>query len=108
MREKEKLRMDLEKNEKLKSLMASEVDDHHAAIERRNECNIRFVAFYVWGLLSFTVFRKGLTKAPVRSTRLLGRTYAFTAIHCLFAAISGGPAVGRWLNVLDVVKYSSC
>ncbi|XP_066486247.1 ninein isoform X2 [Tiliqua scincoides] len=41
VREKEKLRMDLEKAEKLKSLMASEVDDHHAAIERRNEYNIR-------------------------------------------------------------------
>ncbi|KAM4014298.1 ninein isoform 2-T2 [Anomaloglossus baeobatrachus] len=41
MREKEKLRMDLEKNEKLKSLMASEVDDHHATIERHNEYNIR-------------------------------------------------------------------
>ncbi|XP_069806985.1 ninein isoform X2 [Dendropsophus ebraccatus] len=41
MREKEKLRMDLEKNEKLKSLMATEVDDHHAAIERRNEYNLR-------------------------------------------------------------------
>jgi len=35
-REKEKLRSDLEKAEKLKSLMASEVDDHHAAIEGRN------------------------------------------------------------------------
>ncbi|XP_071972179.1 ninein isoform X4 [Engystomops pustulosus] len=41
LREKEKLRMDLEKNEKLKSLMASEVDDHHAAIECRNEYNLR-------------------------------------------------------------------
>ncbi|XP_040268141.1 ninein isoform X3 [Bufo bufo] len=41
VREKEKLRTDLEKNEKLKSLMASEVDDHHAAIERRNEYNLR-------------------------------------------------------------------
>ncbi|XP_069639149.1 ninein isoform X6 [Haliaeetus albicilla] len=40
-REKEKLRSDLEKAEKLKSLMASEVDDHHAAIERRNEYNLR-------------------------------------------------------------------
>ncbi|KAM9294319.1 ninein [Gastrophryne carolinensis] len=40
-KEKEKLRLDLEKNEKLKSLMASEVDDHHAAIERRNEHNLR-------------------------------------------------------------------
>ncbi|XP_032479322.1 ninein isoform X8 [Phocoena sinus] len=41
VREKEKLRSDLEKAEKLKSLMASEVDDHHAAIERRNEYNLR-------------------------------------------------------------------
>uniref|UniRef100_A0A8C6DTI7 Ninein n=1 Tax=Moschus moschiferus TaxID=68415 RepID=A0A8C6DTI7_MOSMO len=41
LREKEKLRSDLEKAEKLKSLMASEVDDHHAAIERRNEYNLR-------------------------------------------------------------------
>lgn len=41
-REKEKLRSDLEKAEKLKSLMASEVDDHHAAIERRNEYNLRY------------------------------------------------------------------
>ncbi|XP_044128659.1 ninein [Bufo gargarizans] len=41
VREKEKLRADLEKNEKLKSLMASEVDDHHAAIEHRNEYNLR-------------------------------------------------------------------
>ncbi|KAM3918454.1 ninein [Leptodactylus fuscus] len=41
VREKEKLRMDLEKNEKLKNMMASEVDDHHAAIERRNEYNLR-------------------------------------------------------------------
>nr|KAF6388072.1 ninein [Myotis myotis] len=40
-REKEKLRLDLDKAEKLKSLMASEVDDHHAAIERRNEYNLR-------------------------------------------------------------------
>lgn len=41
LREKEKLRSDLDKAEKLKSLMASEVDDHHAAIERRNEYNLR-------------------------------------------------------------------
>uniref|UniRef100_A0A8C5MV87 Ninein n=1 Tax=Leptobrachium leishanense TaxID=445787 RepID=A0A8C5MV87_9ANUR len=39
-REKDKLRSDLEKNERFKSLMASEVDDHHAAIERRNEYNL--------------------------------------------------------------------
>lgn len=42
LREKEKLRSDLDKAEKLKSLMASEVDDHHAAIERRNEHNLRW------------------------------------------------------------------
>ncbi|XP_037359211.1 ninein isoform X4 [Talpa occidentalis] len=41
VREKEKLRSDLDKAEKLKSLMASEVDDHHAAIERRHEHNLR-------------------------------------------------------------------
>lgn len=41
VREKEKLRSDLDKAEKLKSLIASEVDDHHAAIERRNEYNLR-------------------------------------------------------------------
>ncbi|XP_075388087.1 ninein isoform X2 [Tenrec ecaudatus] len=41
VREKEKLRSDLDKAEKLKSLMATEVDDHHAAIERRNEHNLR-------------------------------------------------------------------
>ncbi|KAG8449231.1 hypothetical protein GDO86_016051 [Hymenochirus boettgeri] len=40
-KEREKLRTDLEKNEKLKSQMASEVDDHHAAIERQNEYNLR-------------------------------------------------------------------
>ncbi|XP_073466526.1 ninein isoform X2 [Aquarana catesbeiana] len=40
-REKEKLRLDLEKNEKQKNLMALEVDDHHAAIERRNEYNLK-------------------------------------------------------------------
>ncbi|XP_031808784.1 ninein isoform X1 [Sarcophilus harrisii] len=36
-REKEKLQLDLEKAEKLKSLIASEVDDHHAAIEHQYE-----------------------------------------------------------------------
>ncbi|XP_053331694.1 ninein isoform X2 [Spea bombifrons] len=40
-REKEKLRSDLERNERFKNMMASEVDDHHAAIERRNEYNLR-------------------------------------------------------------------
>ncbi|XP_063146634.1 ninein isoform X2 [Candoia aspera] len=40
LREKEKLRLDLEKVEKRASLMATEVDDHHAAIERQNEYNL--------------------------------------------------------------------
>ncbi|XP_078515856.1 ninein isoform X5 [Lissotriton helveticus] len=40
-REVEKLRSDLDKNEKLKSLLASEVDDHHAAIEQQHEHNLR-------------------------------------------------------------------
>uniref|UniRef100_A0A4W3IC40 Ninein n=1 Tax=Callorhinchus milii TaxID=7868 RepID=A0A4W3IC40_CALMI len=41
LREKEKLHTDLDKADRLKNLMASEVDDHHAAIERLNECNLR-------------------------------------------------------------------
>lgn len=41
MREKEKIRLDLEKAEKLKSQLASEVDEHHSAIERHNELNLR-------------------------------------------------------------------
>lgn len=49
VREKEKLRSDLEKAERLKSLMASEVDDHHAAIERRNEYNLRYGLQPAWG-----------------------------------------------------------
>ncbi|XP_074146771.1 ninein-like [Sminthopsis crassicaudata] len=40
-REKEKLQSDLEKAEKLKSLMASEMDDHHAAIEHQYEYKFR-------------------------------------------------------------------
>uniref|UniRef100_A0A8C5WSS3 Ninein n=1 Tax=Laticauda laticaudata TaxID=8630 RepID=A0A8C5WSS3_LATLA len=40
LREKDKLRLDLEKVEKRASLMATEVDDHHAAIERQNEYNL--------------------------------------------------------------------
>ncbi|KAM6467372.1 ninein isoform 3-T6 [Liasis olivaceus] len=40
LREKEKLCLDLEKVEKRASLMATEVDDHHAAIERQNEYNL--------------------------------------------------------------------
>ncbi|XP_029141234.1 ninein [Protobothrops mucrosquamatus] len=40
LREKDKLLLDLEKVEKRASLMATEVDDHHAAIERQNEYNL--------------------------------------------------------------------
>ncbi len=40
-REKERIHFDLDKAEKLKSQLASEVDDHHAAIERNNELNLR-------------------------------------------------------------------
>ncbi|XP_051508170.1 ninein-like [Myxocyprinus asiaticus] len=39
--EKERIRSDLDKAEKLKSQLASEVDDHHVAIERNNELNLR-------------------------------------------------------------------
>ncbi|KAL7877950.1 hypothetical protein SRHO_G00045930 [Serrasalmus rhombeus] len=41
LREKEKIRSDLEKAEKLKSQLASEVDEHHSAIERINDLNLR-------------------------------------------------------------------
>ncbi|KAL6487020.1 hypothetical protein MHYP_G00036460 [Metynnis hypsauchen] len=41
LREKEKMRSDLEKAEKLKSQLASEVDEHHSAIERINDLNLR-------------------------------------------------------------------
>ncbi|XP_053477607.1 ninein isoform X2 [Ictalurus furcatus] len=41
LREKEKLHSDLEKAEKLKSQLASEVDEHHSAIERINNLNLR-------------------------------------------------------------------
>ncbi|KAK3573389.1 hypothetical protein QTP86_024623 [Hemibagrus guttatus] len=41
LREKEKLHSDLEKAEKLKSQLASEVDEYHSAIERNNNLNLR-------------------------------------------------------------------
>ena len=41
LREKEKIRSDLEKAEKLKNQLATEVDEHHFAIERMNDLNIR-------------------------------------------------------------------
>nr|XP_028577265.1 LOW QUALITY PROTEIN: ninein [Podarcis muralis] len=40
VREKEKLRLDLEKAEKWKLFMTSEVDERHSAIERQNEYNL--------------------------------------------------------------------
>ncbi|XP_033017304.1 ninein isoform X2 [Lacerta agilis] len=39
-REKEKLRLDMEKAEKWKLFMTSEVDERHSAIERQNEYNL--------------------------------------------------------------------
>lgn len=41
LREKEKICSDLEKAEKLKTQLATEVDEHHSAIEHRNSLNIR-------------------------------------------------------------------
>ncbi|KAM3594177.1 uncharacterized protein V6R79_003649 [Siganus canaliculatus] len=41
LREKEKIRSDLEKAEKLKTQMATEVDEHHNAIEQMNNLNLR-------------------------------------------------------------------
>ncbi|XP_026796566.3 ninein isoform X3 [Pangasianodon hypophthalmus] len=41
LREKEKLHSDLEKAEKLKSQLASEVDERHSTIERINDLNLR-------------------------------------------------------------------
>ncbi|XP_045565671.1 ninein isoform X2 [Salmo salar] len=41
LREKEKTRSDLDKAEKLKTQLATEVDEHHSAIERMNDLNLR-------------------------------------------------------------------
>ncbi|XP_029350493.1 ninein isoform X2 [Echeneis naucrates] len=41
LREKEKIRSDLEKAEKLKSQLATEVDEHHSAIEHMNTLKLR-------------------------------------------------------------------
>ncbi|XP_074517874.1 uncharacterized protein nin isoform X1 [Sebastes fasciatus] len=41
LREKEKIRSDLEKAEKLKTELATEVDERHAAIEHMNNLNLR-------------------------------------------------------------------
>ncbi|XP_008298299.1 ninein isoform X1 [Stegastes partitus] len=41
IREKEKIQSDLEKAEKLKTQLATEVDEHHSAIEHMNSLNLR-------------------------------------------------------------------
>ncbi|KAM4543125.1 uncharacterized protein nin isoform 2-T2 [Odontesthes bonariensis] len=41
IREKEKIRSDLEKAEKQKAQLATEVDEHHSAIEQTNNLNLR-------------------------------------------------------------------
>lgn len=41
LREKEKIRSDLEKAEKQKTQLANEVDEHHSAIEHMNNLNLR-------------------------------------------------------------------
>ncbi|KAM6969178.1 uncharacterized protein nin isoform 2-T2 [Tautogolabrus adspersus] len=41
LREKEKIRSDLEKAEKQKTQLAAEVDEHHSAIEHTNNLNLR-------------------------------------------------------------------
>ncbi|XP_077416411.1 uncharacterized protein nin isoform X1 [Vanacampus margaritifer] len=41
LREKEKIRSDLEKVERLKTQLATEVDEHHLSIERTNNLNLR-------------------------------------------------------------------
>ncbi|XP_061552632.1 ninein isoform X4 [Phycodurus eques] len=41
LREKEKIRSDLEKAERLKTQLATEVDEHHSSIEHKNNLNLR-------------------------------------------------------------------
>lgn len=41
VREKDKIQSDLEKAEKLKNQLATEVDEHHSAIEHTNNLNLR-------------------------------------------------------------------
>ncbi|XP_057715303.1 ninein isoform X2 [Corythoichthys intestinalis] len=41
LREKEKIRSDLERVERLKSQLATEVDEHHSSIEKANHLNLR-------------------------------------------------------------------
>lgn len=42
VREKEKIQSDLEKAEKLNNQLATEVDEHHSAIEHTNNLNLRW------------------------------------------------------------------
>ncbi|XP_061699449.1 ninein [Syngnathoides biaculeatus] len=41
LREKEKIRSDLDKAERLKTQLATEVDEHHSSIEHKNNLNLR-------------------------------------------------------------------
>lgn len=41
VREKEKIQSDLEKAEKIKNQLATEVDEHHSAIEHTNNLKLR-------------------------------------------------------------------
>ncbi|XP_077588205.1 uncharacterized protein nin isoform X2 [Stigmatopora nigra] len=41
LREKEKIRLDLERVERLKTQLATEVDEHHSSIEQANQLNLR-------------------------------------------------------------------
>lgn len=41
VKEKQKILSDLEKAEKLKNQLAAEVDEHHSAIEQKNNLNLR-------------------------------------------------------------------
>lgn len=44
-KEKQKILADLEKAEKLKNQLAAEVDEHHSAIEQKNNLNLRSFTF---------------------------------------------------------------
>lgn len=41
VKEKQKILSDLEKAEKLKNQLAAEVDEHHSALEQKNNLNLR-------------------------------------------------------------------
>lgn len=54
LREKEKIRSDLEKAEKLKTQLAAEVDEHHSAIEYTNNLNLRYFIPQVTPVVPFS------------------------------------------------------